>query len=76
MEMAIVSDKNESSLQSSFSLLEQLRNSVTDSQGHKLVESLQKQLQQMIETNQKFSAEIDFRKQDEKSFTTSQSNEN
>lgn len=70
--MNSVSDTNEACLNQSFQILERLRGQMGNDQGHSLLNELEKKLRDMNEVNQKFVDEIDFRKEDEKSFAEGQ----
>jgi len=70
--MNAVAEKNETSLNHSFQLLSQLRSSVSNDEGHSLLDELEEKLREMEQTNQKFVEEIDYRKEDEKSFMEGQ----
>lgn len=70
--MNSVSDTNDACLNQSFQILERLRGQMGNDQGHSLLNELEKKLRDMNEVNQKFVDEIDFRKEDEKSFVEGQ----
>ena len=70
--MNTVSDTNEACLNQSFQILERLRGQMGNDQGHSLLNELEKKLRDMNEVNQKFVDEIDFRKEDEKTFIEGQ----
>lgn len=70
--MNSVSDTNDACLNQSFQILERLRGQMGNDQGHSLLNELEKKLRDMNEVNQKFVDEVDFRKEDEKSFVEGQ----
>lgn len=66
-----MAERNETTLKDSFKLLDQLRNQVS-SESRPLLDQVASKLRLIESSNQKFVDDIDYRKEDEKSFLESQ----